>query len=137
MTTFQITNSLVKFTFSNSNYLNSFARSIFISTKNKPIVFCRFLTYTTSSLIDRKKEKRQLLSKNFNRFQFFNTNSIQFAEKVNEEASVKSKTSSIVHSILHGSAATKEEDKHTHSKLIARGKYVHEFQSKFLIIIFI
>ncbi|CAJ0837880.1 16224_t:CDS:10 [Entrophospora sp. SA101] len=61
-------------------------------------------------------------------FQFFNTNSIQFAEKVNEEASVKSKTSSIVHSILHGSAATKEEDKHTHSKLIARGKYVHEFQ---------
>nr|CAG8494826.1 5815_t:CDS:10 [Entrophospora candida] len=48
--------------------------------------------------------------------------------QVNEEASVKSKTSSIVHSILHGSAATKEEDKHTHSKLIARGKYVHEFQ---------
>ncbi|CAJ0748480.1 24100_t:CDS:10, partial [Entrophospora sp. SA101] len=47
---------------------------------------------------------------------------------VNEEASVKSKTSSIVHSILHGSSATKEEDKHTHSKLIARGKYVHEFQ---------
>ncbi|CAH1762859.1 1045_t:CDS:10, partial [Entrophospora sp. SA101] len=48
--------------------------------------------------------------------------------QVNEEASVKSKTSSIVHSILHGSSATKEEDKHTHSKLIARGKYVHEFQ---------
>ncbi|CAJ0906368.1 17112_t:CDS:2, partial [Entrophospora sp. SA101] len=60
-----------------------------------------------------KKEKRQLFSKKFNRF---HTDSIQFSENINEEASVKSKTSSIVHSILHGSAATKEEEKHTHSK---------------------
>ncbi|CAJ0758268.1 22331_t:CDS:2 [Entrophospora sp. SA101] len=76
-------------------------------------MFSRFLTCTTSSLIDRKKEKRQLFSKKFNRF---HTDSIQFSENINEEASVKSKTSSIVHSILHGSAATKEEEKHTHSK---------------------
>ncbi|KAJ3048956.1 hypothetical protein HK097_010045 [Rhizophlyctis rosea] len=39
-----------------------------------------------------------------------------------------SKAKSIVSSILHGSEAAKTEVAETHSKLLARGKYVHELQ---------
>jgi len=123
MTTRQITNSFVNFT-----YLNTFAKTTFISPKNKLLVLRPFSTYITSSLISRKSKKKQALFKYFNRAQFFNTNSIRYAEDTNEEVGVKSKASSIVQTILHGSPATKEEEKNTHSKLIARGKYVHEFQ---------
>jgi hypothetical protein len=40
-----------------------------------------------------------------------------------------SKTSSLIHNFIHGSPELKEEERQTHSKLIARGKYVHEIQS--------
>ena len=40
-----------------------------------------------------------------------------------------SKAKSIVSSILHGSEKAKTEVADTHSKLLARGKYVHELQS--------
>jgi hypothetical protein len=48
---------------------------------------------------------------------------------LNNNDSPNSKASSIVQSILHGSPLLKEEERQTHSKLIARGKYVHELQS--------
>ncbi|KAF0428696.1 NIPSNAP-domain-containing protein [Gigaspora margarita] len=51
------------------------------------------------------------------------------AEQTNREVdNPKSKASSFVRSIFHGSPAAKEEAKQTHSKLLARGKYVHELQ---------
>ncbi|KAL1922633.1 uncharacterized protein VTP21DRAFT_10172 [Calcarisporiella thermophila] len=39
-----------------------------------------------------------------------------------------SKASGIINSILHGSKQAKDEDHQTYSKLLARGKYVHELQ---------
>lgn len=44
----------------------------------------------------------------------------------------QSKTGGILESVLYGSKQSKEEEKATHSKVLARGKYVHELQSKFL-----
>jgi hypothetical protein len=42
-----------------------------------------------------------------------------------------SQKSGILESVLYGSKESKEEEKATHSKVLARGKYVHELQSKF------
>ncbi|CAG8563812.1 1119_t:CDS:2, partial [Acaulospora colombiana] len=53
-------------------------------------------------------------------------------EKPNEKKH-ESKAKSLVKSILHGSDSVKEIENQTHSKLLARGKYVHELQSKFSI----
>jgi hypothetical protein len=36
----------------------------------------------------------------------------------------------IIESVLYGSKKVKEEENQTHSKMLARGKYVHEIQSK-------
>ncbi|KAG9295417.1 hypothetical protein G9A89_013446 [Geosiphon pyriformis] len=61
---------------------------------------------------------------------FFNTSPLGSREQTGDTNNnkPKSKASSIVRSILHGSVLTKEEERQTHSKLVARGKYVHEFQ---------
>ncbi|GAB5587923.1 hypothetical protein Unana1_02823 [Umbelopsis nana] len=40
----------------------------------------------------------------------------------------QSKTGGILESVLYGSKQSKEEEKATHSKVLARGKYVHELQ---------
>lgn len=44
-----------------------------------------------------------------------------------------SQKSGILESVLYGSKESKEDDKATHSKVLARGKYVHELQSKCLL----
>lgn len=36
----------------------------------------------------------------------------------------------IIEAVLYGSKKIKEEERQTHSKVLARGKYVHELQSK-------
>ncbi|CAG8585012.1 4607_t:CDS:2 [Ambispora gerdemannii] len=60
---------------------------------------------------------------------FFNPrtpNASEEQQQVEANSTPISKASSIVHSILHGSTRAKEELMQTHSKLVARGKYVHE-----------
>src|SRR6266542_6058158 len=52
------------------------------------------------------------------------------ATTASQDGSPVSKASSFVQSILHGSNDAKEEERQTYSKLLARGKYVHELQSK-------
>lgn len=47
-----------------------------------------------------------------------------------EDDQVKKVASEIVESLLYGSKKIKEEESQTHSKKLARGKYVHELQSK-------
>lgn len=42
----------------------------------------------------------------------------------------QSKAGGILESVLYGSKLSKEEEKATHSKVLARGKYVHELQRK-------
>lgn len=38
--------------------------------------------------------------------------------------------SEFIDAVLYGSKKAKEEENQTHSKMLARGKYVHELQSK-------
>jgi len=44
----------------------------------------------------------------------------------------KNRVSQVVNSILHGSEALKQDEQQTYSKVLARGKYVHELQSECL-----
>lgn len=54
-------------------------------------------------------------------------------EEAEEAAENKPKgVSGLITSFLHGSQAAKAELNDTFSKVLARGKYVHELQSKFL-----
>lgn len=39
----------------------------------------------------------------------------------------------IIEAVLYGSKKTREEENQTHSKVLARGKYVHELQGKLLL----
>ncbi|CAG8506875.1 6061_t:CDS:10 [Funneliformis caledonium] len=73
---------------------------------------------------------QQLVEKN-RVIRYFTTTSTKLTENSdsNDSDKIKSKASSLVQSILHGSQAIREEENQTHSKLIARGKYVHELQS--------
>lgn len=51
----------------------------------------------------------------------------------NGPAGPKAKAKAIVNAVLHGSEKAKhtmEEDDQTYSKILSRGKYVHELQSK-------
>ncbi|KAG0162227.1 hypothetical protein DFQ30_002595, partial [Apophysomyces sp. BC1015] len=48
----------------------------------------------------------------------------QNATKVPE----KGRANEIIEAVLYGSKRVKEEDSQTHSKMLARGKYVHELQ---------
>jgi len=50
----------------------------------------------------------------------------------NDDEPTQSKAGGILESVLYGSKKSKEEDKATHSKVLARGKYVHELQSEYL-----
>lgn len=49
-----------------------------------------------------------------------------------EEESKQGKANEILEAMLYGSKKTREEENQTHSKVLARGKYVHELQSKFI-----
>lgn len=53
------------------------------------------------------------------------TNSTATAEKKQGRAN------EIIEAVLYGSKKIKEEERQTHSKVLARGKYVHELQSKY------
>lgn len=61
--------------------------------------------------------------------------SIRLLSSISEDKSTmdnKNQKRSIFQTILHGHPEIKEEESQTHSKLIARGKYVHEIQSIYL-----
>jgi hypothetical protein len=67
------------------------------------------------------------LAKNKNGF-----GSIRLLSSISEDKSntdKKNKRSSIIQDIIYGNPEIREEENQAHSKLIARGKYVHEIQS--------
>lgn len=47
-----------------------------------------------------------------------------------ENESKQGRANEIIEAVLYGSKKIKEEERQTHSKVLARGKYVHELQSK-------
>ncbi|KAI9020760.1 hypothetical protein CLU79DRAFT_703904 [Phycomyces nitens] len=47
---------------------------------------------------------------------------------VSKEASLPKKANGIIEAVLYGSKSVKEDESQTHSKVLARGKYVHELQ---------
>ncbi|KAG0743254.1 hypothetical protein G6F57_004831 [Rhizopus arrhizus] len=46
-----------------------------------------------------------------------------------DEPTVPSRANEIIEAVLYGSKKTREEENQTHSKVLARGKYVHELQT--------
>ncbi|KAI9029842.1 hypothetical protein CLU79DRAFT_732833 [Phycomyces nitens] len=44
------------------------------------------------------------------------------------EPTEKGRTNELIEAVLYGSKKVKEEERQTHSKMLARGKYVHELQ---------
>src|SRR5262245_50205486 len=51
------------------------------------------------------------------------------AKETNGKATLGGKAQSFVSSLLHGSSRAREEEQNTYSKVLARGKYVHELSS--------
>lgn len=60
----------------------------------------------------------------------FFTQSFLAAEKSldTQEDGRGSRANEIIEAVLYGSKKIKEEERQTHSKVLARGKYVHELQ---------
>lgn len=54
-------------------------------------------------------------------------------EQVEESTTTtkQGRANEIIEAVLYGSKKIKEEERQTHSKVLARGKYVHELQSKY------
>ena len=50
--------------------------------------------------------------------------------EVDEKKREQNVANEFIEAVLYGSKKIKEEDNQTHSKTLARGKYVHELQSK-------
>ncbi|CAI2161990.1 5060_t:CDS:10 [Funneliformis geosporum] len=95
-------------------------KDLFNSTLVTPFFLKRVNLLKNNHLVDKNSVIR-----------YFTTTSTKKAENSddsNDSNKISSKASSLVQSFLHGSQAIREEEKQTHSKLIARGKYVHELQ---------
>lgn len=53
----------------------------------------------------------------------------------NTDTTKHGRANEIIEAVLYGSKKIKEEERQTHSKVLARGKYVHELQGKLTFII--
>ncbi|KAF7721200.1 hypothetical protein EC973_005118 [Apophysomyces ossiformis] len=60
-------------------------------------------------------------------YQGFKSTSISF-DQTEKKAPEKGRANEIIEAVLYGSKRVKEEESQTHSKMLARGKYVHELQ---------
>ncbi len=116
------------------NFFNSTLVTPFFLTKNKcGYDLTRLLGSISGNKLKAELNNNYLVEKK-SIIRNFTTTSTKLDETsdLNSTGKLKSKASSLVQSILHGSPAIREEEKQTHSKLIARGKYVHELQSIFI-----
>lgn len=106
-----------------STIYKAYARDIVERTSamilQKSNVFKNFFNLTLATLVKNKSAH----------------GSIRLLSSISEDKSEtdnKDKKSSIFKEIIYGNPQIKEEESQTHSKLIARGKYVHEIQSIYL-----
>lgn len=53
-----------------------------------------------------------------------------------KEEPKQGRANEIIEAVLYGSKKIREIENQTHSKMLARGKYVHELQSKFYFLFF-
>lgn len=61
---------------------------------------------------------------------FFSPSSAKDTESQGEQNKKQNIANEFIETVLYGSKKIKEEESQTHSKMLARGKYVHELQSK-------
>ncbi|CAG8605473.1 3161_t:CDS:10 [Ambispora leptoticha] len=92
--------------------------------------FARSFNSSSVTFVEDKKGGESDKEPNNSKKSFFNSGASNASEEQQQvevnSTKPKSKASAIVQSILHGSVRAKEEERQTHSKLVARGKYVHE-----------
>ncbi|CAG8776547.1 15060_t:CDS:1, partial [Acaulospora morrowiae] len=93
-----------------------------LSRKNNYYGFSRL-----QSTILNKKSPIPLITRNERNFQF-SASTLNSSAENSSEKKQESKAKTLVKSFLHGSDSVKDMENQTHSKLVARGKYVHELQ---------
>jgi hypothetical protein len=91
------------------------------------------------SRITRVTSTRLLGARTLNHnYRFMSTKPTDETQVLEEEPSTpttkQGRANEIIEAVLYGSKKIKEIERQTHSKVLARGKYVHELQSKYIIV---
>ncbi|CAG8772047.1 9647_t:CDS:1, partial [Acaulospora morrowiae] len=100
-----------------------------LSRKNNYYGFSRLLSTIrqAGSVGLNKKFLIPSITRNERNFQF-SASTLNSSAENSSEKKPESKAKTLVKSFLHGSDSVKDLENQTHSKLVARGKYVHELQ---------